>query len=93
MESLDHIRHAVDYIPFVGLITRDPVKTSPLFTRLAETAIMSVAAAGMSVYITVTEIKVQMNDLSTHVAEVQSSVQRVDDKVEKMRSDLYAPRH
>lgn len=82
----------LSYIPFLGLIAKDPKIQSPVSVRLVETAIMSVVAGGFAMYISVEVIKTEMTSLKESIHKVDVKVDQVDNKIERVRSDLYVPR-
>ena len=74
-------------IPFVSLFAAgecDKIST-PLATRMIETAIMSAVAAGIGMYVT-TQIT------SERIRQLEKKIDRIETQVERVRSDLYIPR-
>lgn len=81
-----------DYVPFLGLAAGKPIGSTPMFTRMVETAIMSIVAGAVGLYVGVEVIKNDMQYLKSGVAEVNTKVEKLESKVEQIRHDLYVPR-
>ncbi len=87
----ENCRQLIDYIPFIGLAIGNRSMSTPLITRLSETIIMSVIAGGFAMYISVETIKTELTQLKLMIHSLESKVDAVDHKVEKVRADLYVP--
>ena len=81
-----------EYLPFVSLVAGKPIGTTPIFARMVETAIMSIVAGAVGVYVGVEVIKNDLQYLKTGVSEVNTKVEKLENKVEQIRADLYIPR-
>lgn len=79
-------------VPFIGLMAGQPIDSTPFVTRLLETAIMSIVAAAVGIYVGVEVIKSDIAYLKQGVSEVNIKVEKVETKVEQLRHDLYVPR-
>lgn len=80
------------YLPFVGLAMGTDTSKSPMITRMLEAAIMSAVAGGFALYVSVEVIKGELNNIANRVEAVAIQVEKVDQKVERVRNDLYIPR-
>ena len=76
----------IDYVPFIGTIIGNKKIPAPVATRLMETGIMSLVAGAFAMYISVEVIKTELNHMTTQI-------EKVDEKVEQIRKDLYVPRN
>lgn len=83
---------ASEFIPFLGLAAGKPIGSTPMLTRMIETAIMSIIAGAVGVYVGVEVIKNDLQYLKSGVAEVNHKVEKLENKVEQIRADLYVPR-
>lgn len=79
------------YIPFMSLMAGNPQNT-PLITKMIETAVMSVVAGAVGVYVGVEVIKNDLTYLKAGISETNQKVEKLDEKVEQLRRDLYVPR-
>lgn len=84
-------REFMDYLPFFSLMTGRPPAT-PFITRLIETAVMSVVAGAVGVYVGVEVIKNDLIYIKQGQTEINHKIEQVDSKVEQLRRDLYVPR-
>lgn len=81
-----------EYMPFVGLAAGKPIGSTPIITRMVETAIMSVVAGAVGIYVGVEVIKNDLQYLKQGVTETNVKIEKLEAKVEQIRSDLYVPR-
>jgi hypothetical protein len=85
-----------DYIPFAALISGKAQMATPLTTRLVETVIMSVVAGGFAMYVSVEVVKTELNSVKSGIIKLDEKVEikfdQLDNKIEKVRGDLYVPR-
>lgn len=81
-----------EYMPFIGLMAGKPIGSTPIFTRMIETAIMSVVAGAVGIYVGVEVIKNDLAYLKAGVSETNAKIEKLEAKVEQIRSDLYVPR-
>ena len=81
-----------EYIPFLGMTAGKPIGTTPLMTRLIETAIMSIVAGAVGIYVGVEVIKNDLLYLKQGVTETNVKIEKLEEKVEQIRADLYVPR-
>jgi outer membrane murein-binding lipoprotein Lpp len=79
-----------EQLPFVALAMGKVER--PLYTKLFETAIMSVVAGAVGVYVGVEVIKNDLTYLKAGVTETNHKIEKLEEKVEQIRSDLYVPR-
>ena len=80
-----------EYMPFLGLAAGHPSGATPIVTRIIETLIMSMVAGAVGVYVGVEVIKNDLMYLKQGVNETNIKIERVDEKVEQIRRDLYRP--
>jgi hypothetical protein len=88
----EHCRTLIDVIPFLGLAMAKGTPNSPLMTRLIETAIMSVIAGGFATYLGVKLLEQEMTGIKGSIVRIEASVEKIDNKLERVRSDIYVPR-
>lgn len=88
----ERLRHLIDFLPFVTLMAGNPSNKTPMVTRMIEMAIMSCVAGGFATYIGVEMLKVEIANIKTAIHQVEEKVEKMDGKVERIRSDLYIPR-
>lgn len=81
-----------EYVPFLGLAAGRPIGSTPIFARMAETAIMSIVAGGVGIYVGVEVIKNDLAYLKQGVNETNTKIEKLETKVEQIRHDLYVPR-
>jgi len=83
----EKINDFLQIIPFVSLfaVCEGEKISTPLATRLIETAIMSAVAAGIGMYVT-TQITTE------RIQQLEKKIDRIESQVERIRSDLYIPR-
>lgn len=88
-------RQLLDYVPFLGLISGKQQMATPLFTRLTETAIMSIVAGGLAMYVSVEVIQAELNSVKYSInrldEKVETKFDKLDTKIEKVRGDVYIP--
>lgn len=87
----------VDYIPFIGMmISGKNQMATPLTTRLVETVLMSAVAGGFAMYVSVEVVKTELNSVKSGIVKLDEKVEvkfdQLDNKIEKVRGDLYVPR-
>jgi flagellar capping protein FliD len=70
-------------IPFIGLALGHE-SASPLITRLAETAIMSLVAGGFAMYIATEKIQWEIASIKQHdVQNINKTLEKIDRKVDQ----------
>lgn len=81
------------YMPFIGLLVTQKstiidAKTSPMITRLIETAIMAVIAGGLAIYVSIPQmkdhidrLKVGQDKIETKLDEKAVQIQAIDRQV------------
>ena len=79
-----------EQFPFVALAMGRVER--PLATKLIETAVMSIIAGAVGVYVGIEVIKNDLQYLKQAVTETNVKIEHVDTKVEQLRRDLYVPR-
>lgn len=85
-------RPLLDFIPFIGLMVNKHTISTPIFTRLLETAIMSAVAGAFATYVGVELLKSDVANLKEAIRQVDSKVDHLDEKIERVRGDVYVPR-
>lgn len=92
IERFINAHHWAEYLPFISLMAGHPAGSSPLFTRIVETAIMSIVAGAVGIYVGVEVIKNDLLYIKDGIRATNVKVDQVDAKVEQIRRDLYVPR-
>jgi type III secretory pathway component EscU len=84
----ENCRNLLQFIPFVGLVTGSSMST-PLTTRLLETAIMSAVSIGLATYVVLKQLEVKFQNMENQLTEFKREMK---DEVKEIRRDLYVPR-
>lgn len=96
IENIDNGYRLLDYVPFAALISGKNQMATPLTTRLVETVLMSAVAGGFAMYVSVEVVKTELNSVKSSIVKLDEKVEvkfdQLDNKIEKVRSDLYVPR-
>lgn len=77
MNEHNYVTHALDYIPFVGLATRQAGQATPVITRLMEAAVI----AGITLYGTVSILQTDMRWLKQSMVEMRQDFKEVQSQV------------
>lgn len=96
IENIDTGYKLLDYIPFAALISGKNQMATPLTTRLVETVLMSAVAGGFAMYVSVEVVKTELNSVKSGIVKLDEKVDvkfdQLDNKIERVRGDLYVPR-
>lgn len=65
---------------------------TPLVTRLIETLIMSAVAGGFATYVGLKVLEQDVGSIKDSITKIEASMDKIDQKIEKVRSDMYVPR-